>query len=427
MSPRRGAVLPRAVDAVYGVAYAAVLTLLVLQQTPLLTDAVGRSRTAVVALLLLLLVALDRWEHARWGVAAGRSAVLLLLARAVLVETTVQVSGNGFGLMLYVVLPLSAALAFGSWAGAGVGLAVLAVFVGKLSIHKPQWIEDPATLVNVGLFLVTVVLVVALARTVHSETAARSAAERLVDDLRASHRAVSGYAREVEELATANERNRLAREIHDSLGHYLTVINVQLEKALAYRARDGTEADSAVTAAKDLASAALADVRRSVGALRSHEPFVLESALELLAGPLRGPHRTIEVLVSGEEARVSRRALLSVFRAAQEALTNMERHSRARHVRVRVDICGGTGQDTVRLRVSDDGVGFPPGLLEGLPAPRRHRLGLSGLAERAELEGGRCTVDSSPGVGTTVVFELPAYARPAPSAAAARVPVEVPS
>ncbi len=100
------------------------------------------------------------------------------------------------------------------------------------------------------------------------EQEARARSEALLVELTAAHRQLQEYAAQAGQLATTEERNRIAREIHDSLGHYLTIVNVQLETALALRERDPARADRATGEAKRLASEALADVRRSVAALR---------------------------------------------------------------------------------------------------------------------------------------------------------------
>jgi signal transduction histidine kinase len=89
--------------------------------------------------------------------------------------------------------------------------------------------------------------------TAPKEKASRTRAEELFAELEASHRQLKEYAGQVAELATTRERNRLARDIHDTPGHFLTVINVQLEKALAYRETKPQEAGEAISSVKRLA------------------------------------------------------------------------------------------------------------------------------------------------------------------------------
>ena len=107
-----------------------------------------------------------------------------------------------------------------------------------------------------------------MAYLIRQERLNRRRAEQLVRELEESHRQLQAYAEQVAELATIEERYRLARDIHDSLGHYMTVINVQLEKALVFRDRNPEEAEQAVRESKRLAREALQEIRRSVSALR---------------------------------------------------------------------------------------------------------------------------------------------------------------
>ncbi|WP_228040124.1 sensor histidine kinase [Nodosilinea sp. LEGE 07088] len=110
----------------------------------------------------------------------------------------------------------------------------------------------------------------------------------LLTSLEASHTQLQHYAARVADLATTEERNRLARDIHDSLGHHLAAINIQLEKANAYRERDPSRAYEAVDHAKRTVQAALKDVRESVSSLRQdNEPFLFQETLNDLLRRMR--------------------------------------------------------------------------------------------------------------------------------------------
>ena len=122
----------------------------------------------------------------------------------------------------------------------------------------------PATMsFGAGILFVVVFTQVAV-----SEQRLRTEAERLAQELGEANRQLREYATQVEELAVARERNRMAREIHDSLGHYLTAVNMQLEAARAVLASDPAKAQDALSKAQGLTREGLADVRRSVAALR---------------------------------------------------------------------------------------------------------------------------------------------------------------
>lgn len=133
--------------------------------------------------------------------------------------------------------------------------------------------------------IVGIILVITIARVVAKEKASRARAEEL-------HRQLQAYAGQIAELATTRERNRLARSIHDTLGHYLTVINVQLEKSLAVRDKKPREADQAVSDAKRVAREALQEVRQSVGALRAtaDPPPMSQEGPSLTFGAVRQVH-----------------------------------------------------------------------------------------------------------------------------------------
>ncbi len=153
--------------------------------------------------------------------------------------------------------------------------------MSELFTFKPGWYTDPDTIHGLMLLVFVIMLFHAMAEMFRREIESRQRIERLYQELEASNRQLTLYAQQMATLAATQERNRLARDIHDSLGHYLTVVNVQLEKALAFREVRPEESLKSVVAAKRLASEALQDVQTSMGALRSTDnPFNLRTALE---------------------------------------------------------------------------------------------------------------------------------------------------
>ncbi len=201
------------------------------------------------------------------------------------------------------------------------------------------------------------------------------------------------------ELATTRERNRLARDIHDTLGHFLTVINVQLEKALAYRDTKPQEADQAISNAKRLASEALRDVRRSVGALRTTEAlpdFTL--SLKELVERVQSETCTVELHTEGDEESFSKQELQALYRAVQEGLTNTQRHACASHVWIDLRF----KEHAAVLVQRDNGRGFDVTSWQRGGPERDSGYGLQGVQERLELVGGSLQVESEPGQGTTL-------------------------
>jgi two-component system, NarL family, sensor kinase len=206
------------------------------------------------------------------------------------------------------------------------------------------------------------------------------------------------HARRLESAQT-EERNRLAREIHDTLAQDLSAIAFQLEAAealLAQRA-EPERVRRSVSAALDLARKGLEETRRSVLDLRAAplEGRTLPAALAALAEGAEIPAVTFEA--EGADVRLPPAVEVGLYRIAQEALQNALRHAAAARIRIRLE----TLPDRVRLTIQDEGRGFA---MEGTAASR---FGLVGMRERAHLLGGSFRIESSPGAGTRVTVEVP--------------------
>jgi signal transduction histidine kinase len=186
------------------------------------------------------------------------------------------------------------------------------------------------------------VFVVVFTRVASSEREARTA-------LAEANQRLRDHAAQVEELATTKERNRLAREIHDSLGHYLTVINVQIGAAQAILERDRPRALDHLSKAQALTQEGLAEVRHSVAALRASpiEGRPLPIALGALAEQWNAAGLRTELMVAGTIRTLSPQINRALYRAAQEALTNVGKHALATRVDVRLDYADGVVRLTV--------------------------------------------------------------------------------
>ena len=194
------------------------------------------------------------------------------------------------------------------------------------------------------------------------------------------------------------ERQRLAGEIHDTLAQGLTGIISQLEAAEHTRDRPD-EWSRHLVQARALARSSLTEARRSVRALRPEqlEGAPLPQAIAELA--LEWSERTgiaAEVDTSGTPVRADADAEAAVFRAAQEALSNVAKHARATRVRLTLTYLDGT----LLLDVADDGTGFDP-------AQRTQGYGLLGMRRRLARVSGTLTVESAPGSGTVLNAAVP--------------------
>lgn len=311
---------------------------------------------------------------------------------------------------VYVVLQLVLGyLVFGT-AGAGVGATLLLMVLVSQSVLLLPLPAAAAVALVVPLVHVGMGLGPGLRNGLGTFAAAAFTAvvtellqreQRARGELAEANRQLRGYAAQAEELATTKERNRLARDIHDGLGHHLTVVQMQVQAARAVLASDPGRADEVLAKAQEQASAALAEVRRSVAALREPRSAPpLPAALSALAAEASAAGVPTEVSVSGTVRQLSAEAEESLFRAAQEGLTNVRKHAGAGSARVLLEYCPG---GSVRLEVRDDG--------RGIPEPRAGAddagFGLLGLRERAAALGGRLYVQSAPGDGLTLGMEVP--------------------
>jgi signal transduction histidine kinase len=206
--------------------------------------------------------------------------------------------------------------------------------------------------------------------------------------------AVERLAAEVETLATTRERNRIARELHDSLGHYLTIASVQLEAARSVA--EGR--DERLAEVQQLLRKGLGELRLSVSVLREASierlPFT-QAIAELVAETSTGG-LTVELTTSGVVRPLPGAIGFALYRVTQEALTNVRRHAGATKAIVHLEY----QPRRVMLSVVDDGVG--PG---GVPASGS---GLSGLRERVELLGGQLAIEVPSNGGFSVSAEIPA-------------------
>jgi len=385
---------------------------------------VPAERVAGFAAAMTALLGVEAADR-RWLVRPGPRRMVLarLSVRVGLFVVAAALDPSGDARLLFVLVPFAAYFAFGRTVSLALGGACLAVVVAGFALRVPRWYAQPADVFNVLMFAIGLMLAIAMASIAVAEQAGRLQLEAALGDLRDSHDQLTAYAAQVAGLSAAAERGRLARDIHDSLGHHLTAVAVQLEKAEAFRRLDAASADRAVADARSAARQALREVRGSVAALRGDEPQAPLSAMLTGLVRLAGPEEPqVTVTVTGDEAGLDEAARTVLFRAAQEALTNVRRHSGARRVRVSVTL----DDREARLVVADDGRGFDPAsrAVTGEP-PAREGFGLLGMRERAALAGGHAEVDSRPGTGTTVTVTIPVYAAPGSSAPAA--PAAVPA
>jgi two-component system, NarL family, sensor kinase len=206
-------------------------------------------------------------------------------------------------------------------------------------------------------------------------------------------------AEESTRLARAEERARIAREIHDTLAQGLTAIALHLEGALPHLESNPDLARERLQRALAMARESLEDARRSVLNLRA-APLAGKPLGEALGSLGRAftseTGIRVHVRVTGNRS-LPLRVEAELFRIAQEALANVRRHAKATEATLNLRVSG----DTVRLSLEDDGGGFDP---EAIPEGSQ---GIVGMSERTKLLGGRLRINSRPGHGTRIAVGVP--------------------
>ncbi len=232
-----------------------------------------------------------------------------------------------------------------------------------------------------GIYLAGSIFTIFLSSLIVAEHKSRKRAETL--------------AKQVEVLATDLERTRIARDIHDSLGHTLTGLDIQLKVAQKLRDRDISQAFAAIDTAKILSAQCIEDVSHAVRAMRSSN-FDLERALNNLIEELRNNERNLQVKWNIDLPQLPVTTNHQIYCIVKEGLINIKKHAQAS------SICfyGKYNAEEIILRLEDNGIGFT-----------RDRecsgLGLRGVGERVELIGGKLKISSASGRGTQILVTIP--------------------
>ena len=197
------------------------------------------------------------------------------------------------------------------------------------------------------------------------------------------------------EAAIADERSRLAGEIHDTLAQAMAMIVMQLADAEAKLGPEWSRAEKPLSMVRELAVESLAYARRSVNMLRpnARSGDLARSLREVIDSLARHFGGAMDLTVNGDSALVDAAVESALTGIAREAITNAVKHSKANRIAAELDF----GKGAVRLIVSDDGIGFDPN------AVRTDSYGLASMQERAARGGVALTFVTEPGAGTTVV------------------------
>jgi signal transduction histidine kinase len=221
---------------------------------------------------------------------------------------------------------------------------------------------------------------------------------KVQEQLAIAHDQLRHYALQIEELAAVQERNRIARDIHDSLGHALTSLNIQVQTAAKLLRHDPSQAKPFLEQAQRLGTLAMQEVRQSVHALRAdaEADTSLEADIRAIAEDFRQGTGVTPALDIDVSVVLSPTMSKTLYRIVQEALTNISKYAHATAVNIRLF----TTPDYVHLTVEDNGQGFNP-------KPKASGYGLQGMQERVAVLQGSFHLETSAGRGCRILVQLP--------------------
>jgi signal transduction histidine kinase len=212
--------------------------------------------------------------------------------------------------------------------------------------------------------------------------------------------------RRAQEAAVLEERNRLARELHDSVTQQLFSMTLTAQAARAHLEKNPQRAAAQLERLQETAAAALAEMRALIAQLRPpalSDRGLVSALQEHIAALSRREGLRIELRVSGNE-RLAHGCEQALYRITQEALNNIVKHAQAEHVRVALEFA----PEQVQLHIVDDGIGFDVAAQDAQPTtPLERHLGLMSMRERAAEIGGTLTLRSARGGGTDILVTVP--------------------
>lgn len=276
-----------------------------------------------------------------------------------------------------------------------VNAVIVVLFAGVIRLLTGGW---DLVWTNMPIFVAGQLFILVFTQMAVSEEQARHEIQSLVDELEVANRQLRENALQAEDLTISKERNRMAREIHDGLGHHLTALNMQIKAARAVlQTRNEARAGELLANAEALTQKALVDVRHSVSALR--ESTVESRSLpELIRSALKAGEESgilTDLIIKGDQRDISPQSTLAIFRAAQECMSNTIKHSHATGAQVLLDY---TLLDQLTFSFYDDGVGSND--VQG-------GFGLIGMKERVQLLDGDIEIKTSQENGFSVRIRLP--------------------
>ena len=285
----------------------------------------------------------------------------------------------------------------GRWIVTGL---VFILFLGDQYKYTMQAMPDvPPERVQFGMHIIAETLVFGLGIFFVLQLTNKVLSERqMKQKLAYANEQLKEFSQKVEELATVQERNRIARDIHDSLGHALTSLNIQMQTAVKLWEKEPLQAYSFLTQAQLLGKTAMQEVRKSISTLRedAKEERPLEAKIETLVDDYR---KGTGLFICTNICRcdsVPKPIAKAIYHIVQESLTNIFKYAEATEVHIQLR----TTPKEFKLTVEDNGKGFDP-------KQNRSGFGLQGMQERVTIVSGELQLITSPGEGCRVEVNIP--------------------
>ena len=308
----------------------------------------------------------------------------------------ILILGGATGFNAMILLPLagqSVVLLPELWRYAINGIIALTYAVA-LRFVTGSW---ESTIANLPIFLAGQVFILVFTQMALGEEKSRREVQQLADELAEANQRLRESAGQMELLAVERERNRMAREIHDGIGHHLTALNMQVKAARAILAVDPSRSEDHLIKAEYLSQEALTDVRQSISALRENqeEQGSLIDQIQAILVNAENAGLKFKFKHAGMIRRLKPEVHLTLYRAVQESMSNTIKHAAATHYSILLDY---SQFESVRLFIQDDGVGTdtPDG-----------GFGLVGMRERVNLLDGRININTSIGKGFEIEIVIP--------------------
>lgn len=332
------------------------------------------------------------------GVVWPRARTLLLVLQAGLIVWLVRLSGEPLMSHLFMIVAAQAVFLvplMNRWLVASfvfpILLAAVALWTTNLFIGQIQYFVSLVAAFGVMYFFSGV-----MAFMTRRQVEARHQATLYAQQMAQVNHLLEVRLQEVRRMAIARERIRMAREIHDSLGHHLTTAIMELQYVEELADEDPESARQHIRSAIGIVNSAI-DAGRGMGAaLERFDDPLPEALAKLVAAWRAGSGAVVDLRVSGDFSPLSADARITLYRAVQESLTNVQKHAKARHV----DILLQQEQDHVLLVITNDDWG-------PVTADDFGGFGLVGLRERADALQGVFTAGARQGGGFEVKLVLP--------------------